>query len=70
MAADSKVKVVSLYAEESNQQALATYSKLGMHVTKEKLYGYDFVYSDQGKQKLHAALKGKQEAYAFKAGNH
>jgi ribosomal protein S18 acetylase RimI-like enzyme len=47
-AAESGVKTVSLYAEETNHQALQTYNKLGMYVTKENVYGYDFFYSPKG----------------------
>lgn len=40
------VKSLSLYVEIGNKRAQDTYAKLGMHVTGEKFYAYDFVYGN------------------------
>lgn len=36
-----------------------------MHVTKEKLFGYDFVYSETGREQLHKSVAGKEGNYTF-----
>lgn len=56
---------VSLYAESNNQRALETYKRLGMHVTDERLYGYDLVYSLKGYELLKHSLQTMPKEFVF-----
>jgi len=65
LAKENSVRRVNLYVESNNQRALKTYTRLGMHVTEESLYGYDLIYSLKGFEMLKKSLHNNPTQYVF-----